>query len=915
MASNAVAVPQGFTLDTPPAETPYVPEGFTLDAPASPPVTLDGVWKGVKTTAGNIPSSAMNFYGSLVDMVLHPVDTATMLGKLAQGEALLATGLDYSEQPEKAKSVELARSLNSMYRERYGGWDNFVKTIQTDPVGAMADISTVLTGGAGAVRATGAAAQAAGAAGAAGKLSKAGAVLSTAGQFTDPLRPAAKLVNPVISGAYNFAEPYVVPGGETAVFNRALREIGLFNDFLDRSGRQRINPDRMNEIASRAAAGQSIDQIATEMNLPTLAWAAREAQFMGGGALQKKFYEDPARAQRLAQANQLAGAQQAINQEIGSVNALSDWSVNLQQSALDDAKRAAGLAGEQPMPPNMLLQLEGARQAAGRLSSELEQTRMAEAGTLPKTMPEQQGQVLTDMIDRRKTSVTQSKVDPLYDSARDLAKGTKTDASDIFNVAAQAMGTPLAKFAPDMLPSATAAILNRFRGKATTTGTGPMGLTGRSTTFETPMASMEDLIDLRKALNADYARTIRAATDPAQATKLAALAKMQEAIDGVIANSTTFPPDAIKAADDARAAYKTLIGDVYKSGDESRKLLTGNMRPDAIVPSFFSSGNLDATQQMARMVKEDPAARAQLQLAIENFYRKQVVKNNVIDPTAHARFMSKYEDNMRILKDAGVDFTNINLRTLPATVYPRMAADISETTSQIQKLQDKLGPAPQAPAPTIEGGLPAVRKTVAEVEAEAAARKAASARNKEALVGDVADRARELEQAKQAAKVATADLDKVNADIDALRKRLNIPEKETVADIVADVPAAKNIVDQVQTALYHQTTAAALAETGAKLKMPLWEKYRSVKIPVGIGTEIIVNNTVAELSKNVNARLAQRLALAMIDSKALAEAMQKAAKGNITQRAVDATTKTVGAVNKLAPAAVNINALMGNQQP
>jgi hypothetical protein len=875
---------------------------FEPESSPSPPITLDGVWKGVKTTASNIPRSAVNFYGSLVDMVLNPVDTATMLGKLAQGEALLATGLDYAEQPEKAKSIELARSLNSMYRERYGGWDNFVKTIQTDPVGAMADISTVLSGGAGALRATGAAAGAAGATGAAGKLSQAGAVLTKASQVTDPLRPAAKLVSPVIRGAYNFAEPYIVPGGETAVFNRALREIGLFNDVLDRSGRQRINPDRMNEIASRAAAGQSIDQIATEMNLPTLAWAAREAEFMGGGAIQKKFYEDPALAQRRAQANQLAGAEQAVNQEIGSVNALSDFSVNLRQTALEDAKRAAG----EQLSPNTLLQLEGARQAAGRLSSELEQTRMAEAGTLPKTMPEQQGQVLTDMIDRRKTNVTKSQVDPLYDSARNLAAGVKTDVSDIFNVAAQAMGTPLAKFSPDMLPAATAAILNRFQGKATTTGTGPMGLTGRSTTFETPMAAMDDLIDLRKALNADYARTIRASTDPAQATKLAALAKMQEAIDGVIANSTTFPPDAIKAADDARAAYKTLIGDVYKSGDESRKLLTGNMRPDALVPTFFSSGNLDATQQMARMVKEDPAARAQLQLAVENFYRKQVVKNNIIDPTAHARFMSKYEDNMRILKDAGVDFTNINLRTLPATVYPRMAADISETTSQIQKLQDKLGPTPQAPVPTIQGDLSTVRKTVAEVEAEIASRKAAS-------VEDVADRARDLEQAKQAAKVATADLDKVNADISALRERLNIPEKETVADIVADVPEAKNIVDQVQTALYHQTTAAALAETGAKLKMPLWEKYRNVKIPVGIGTEIIVNNTVAELSKNVNARLAQRLALAMIDSKALAEAMQKAAKGNLTQRAVDVTAKTAGAVNKLAPGAVNINALLNSQ--
>ena len=876
---------------------------------------LGDVWQGVKTTASNVPSSAVNFYGSLVDMVLNPVDTATMIGRLAQGEALLATGLDYKEQPEKQQAVQLAKSLNSMYRDRYGGWDNFIKTVQTDPVGAMADVSTVLTLGAGGVNAAAATTRAAGATGAAGKLAQAGTALSTTGRFTDPLRPAAALVNPVIGGAYRFAEPYIVPGGETAVFNRALREIGIYNDVLDRSGRPRISPDRMNEIAARAEAGQSIEQIATKMDLPTLAWAAREAEFMGGEAIQKKFFQDPATAQRRAQANQLAGAQSAVNQEIGSVNAMSDWSVNLAQNVLDDTKRAAAAGGQVPPSPNMLLQLEGAKQAAGRLSSELDQTRMAEAGTLPKTAPELQGQVLTDMIDKRKTSVTKAKVDPLYDSARTLAAGIKTDASEIFNVAAQAMGTPLAKFSPDMLPAATAAILNRFRGKATTTGTGPMGLTGRSTTFEAPMAAMEDLIDLRKALNADYARTIRASGDPAQATKLAALAKMQEAIDGVIGNSTTFPADAIKAADDARVAYKTLIGDVYKSGDESRALLTGNIEPAKIVSTFFNSNSLDTAQQMARMVADNPAAKAQLQLAIENFYRKQVVKNNVIDPAAHAKFMSRYEDNMRILKGAGVDFSNINLRTLPATVYPRMAADISETTAQIQKLQDKLGPAPQGPVPTIEGGMPGVRKTVAEVEADVAARSAAAAQNRGVLAGDVEAATREVVRREQAAKAAVSDLETVNADIAALRQKLNVPEKETVADIVADVPEAKAIVDQVKEALYHQTSAAKLAETGAKLKMPLWEKYRSVKIPVGIGTEIIINNTVAELSKNVNARLAQRLALAMIDSKALAEAMKKAAKGNLTQRAVDATTRTVGAVNKLAPAAVNINALMGDQQP
>jgi hypothetical protein len=273
--------------------------------------------------------------------------------------------------------------------------------------------------------------------------------------------------------------------------------------------------------------------------------------------------------------------------------------------------------------------------------------------------------------------------------------------------------------------------------------------------------------------------------------------------------------------------------------------------------------------------------------------------------------LSKNEDNIRILRDAGVSFTNIDLRTLPATVYPRMTSDISETSAQIAKLQNKLGAPIAGPVPKIEGGLPGAQKTVAEVETEIAARKAAAAQGRGGLVGAVEARATDLAEAKQAAKAAASDLTKFKSELSSLREKVGVPAHETVADIVSDIPEAKQIAAEVRKALDFQLKAGELATMGSKLNMPLLTKYQSLKIPTDITTEIIVNNTLQSLSKNTNTRLAQRIALAMLTPESLAQAMRAAAKGNLLQRGGAAAGAAIKGANTLAPSAVN--ALLNNQ--
>ncbi len=99
------------------------------------------VGESVKKTIGNIPRSAGEMVSGLYQAVRHPVDTATALGKTAMGGvSKLYGGGSENEQYWDA--------MTGFFKERYGGLDNLKNTIETDPVGFAADISTFL-GGAG----------------------------------------------------------------------------------------------------------------------------------------------------------------------------------------------------------------------------------------------------------------------------------------------------------------------------------------------------------------------------------------------------------------------------------------------------------------------------------------------------------------------------------------------------------------------------------------------------------------------------------------------------------------------------------------------------------------------------------------------------------------------------------------------
>ena len=136
----------------------------------------------------NVGPSLSKFYGGIVQAVTSPVQTAKGILDLGAGalqNALPKSIVDFvthfDANPEAAQhAVQVANAVGGEYKNRYGSLESLKNTLATDPVGAAADLSTILSGGATATAKIAPAA------------SKA---MTTAAKMTNPLAPIGGVVN------------------------------------------------------------------------------------------------------------------------------------------------------------------------------------------------------------------------------------------------------------------------------------------------------------------------------------------------------------------------------------------------------------------------------------------------------------------------------------------------------------------------------------------------------------------------------------------------------------------------------------------------------------------------------------------------------------------------------------------------
>lgn len=162
-------------------------EGVTLDQVrahkpgTAAPEKKERSWSDVPLEAvGNIPSSAAKFATDIVQPFLDPVGTAKALGNVGYGLASKAAGaVGVKQDPaKKAEDEAGADAVGQFFKDRYGSWDAAKKTIATDPVGFLGDVTVPLTAGGG-IAARGP-----------GIVGKVGSAVQKTGQAIDPLNAA-----------------------------------------------------------------------------------------------------------------------------------------------------------------------------------------------------------------------------------------------------------------------------------------------------------------------------------------------------------------------------------------------------------------------------------------------------------------------------------------------------------------------------------------------------------------------------------------------------------------------------------------------------------------------------------------------------------------------------------------------------
>ena len=141
-------------------------------------------WSDVGSQAvQNIPKSAGEFVGNITHAVTHPVETVKTIADVGFGGLSKAAGaIGVPMEPDaKAKREQSFDAVRDFFAERYGGVENFKRTLADDPVGLAADLSSILAPAGIAARAPGVA-------------GKAGKVAQATSRALDPITLAARTI-------------------------------------------------------------------------------------------------------------------------------------------------------------------------------------------------------------------------------------------------------------------------------------------------------------------------------------------------------------------------------------------------------------------------------------------------------------------------------------------------------------------------------------------------------------------------------------------------------------------------------------------------------------------------------------------------------------------------------------------------
>ena len=274
---------------------------------------------------------------------------------------------------------------------------------------------------------------------------------------------------------------------------------------------------------------------------------------------------------------------------------------------------------------------------------------------LVNVTPGEVGNTLIDAAKAEQKAVKTNVVQPAYDAAFEAAGDAKIDLSKVVSEAERILDRKLSSFATETAPD-TVRKLQSFKPS---TETNKLTLAPETTP---PQATLQQLDDVRKAINADIAA---AATSnaPMASTTLRNLKQLHAAIDDAVKSSTALTDDAKALYKGALDTYRTQYAPRFKEGINANLFKQTNLqetkiKPEDVVSKYFQPKGESEAKDFLRLFDKNPDAMKIARTGIEDLYRREVTDAaGRVTPESHAAFMKKYAEPLKILDGAGMNIT------------------------------------------------------------------------------------------------------------------------------------------------------------------------------------------------------------------------------------------------------------------
>ena len=284
---------------------------------------------------------------------------------------------------------------------------------------------------------------------------------------------------------------------------------------------------------------------------------------------------------------------------------------------------------------------------------------------LTDVSPRETGEALLAAAKAEQQTVKKGLVEPAYEKAFKEAGNAKIDVSGVVKTAEDILERKLTDFAPETAPNTVRKLLS-LKPSAAETAPVLLDASGkpiRQIAPPAPEATLQQLDDIRKAINADIAAA-KTSTTPSADMTLRNLYKLHDTIDATIASSKTLPDTAKAAYSDAIGLYRDVYAPRFKTGVNAQlfkqtSLNEPKIEPDKVIKTFFKpQGEREATQ-FVDMFGKNPDAMQIARSGIEDLYRQKVVDatTGMVNPAKHAQFIKDYSRPLEILDNAGMNVT------------------------------------------------------------------------------------------------------------------------------------------------------------------------------------------------------------------------------------------------------------------